>query len=81
MRTTITPKAYAQQLGVSENKVLAWIRTGQLKALNVASSVRNRPRWKITAEARREFEDSRTAKPSESATATLRRRTSYERYV
>jgi predicted site-specific integrase-resolvase len=81
MRTTITAKQYAQQLGVSENKVLAWIRTGQLRALNVASNVKNRPRWKITADARREFEESRTAKPSEPATATLRRRAGYERLV
>ena len=76
----LTPKEYARELGVSENKVLAWIRSGQLKALNVASTLKNHPRWKITPEARAEFEAARTAKPTESTTKMLRRR-HYERIV
>jgi hypothetical protein len=44
-------QALSQSLKVSEDKVLAWIRSGELAAINVATSVGRRPRWRITAEA------------------------------
>lgn len=40
-----TPPKIAKLLGVTCEKVLSWIRSGQLRAVNLSS--RNRPRWKV----------------------------------
>ncbi len=42
-----TPKSVAEMLGIDQGKVLAWIHTGQLIAVNVAESLTSRPRWRI----------------------------------
>jgi excisionase family DNA binding protein len=78
-KETLSPKEYAKRLGVSETKVLAWIRAGELAAINVAANLKNRPRYRITAEAREAFEARRTTQAA--ATATRTRRPSYARYV
>lgn len=59
----LTPPALARQYGVNSDKVLAWIESGELSAVNVASRVGGRPRWRISAEAIAEFEARRAAKP------------------
>ena len=41
----LTPPAIARVLGVSPDKVLAWIAEGTLKAANLSSA--DRPRWKV----------------------------------
>ena len=43
-----TPPEYAEELGVNENKVLGWIRSGELAAVNTAQNRGGRPRWKIS---------------------------------
>lgn len=42
------PPEIAQELGIDVGKVLRWIRDGQLKAVNVAASLKGRPRWRIS---------------------------------
>ncbi|MGH7135682.1 MAG: helix-turn-helix domain-containing protein [Pirellulales bacterium] len=46
-RTTLTPPAVARLWGVSPDKVLNWIRKGDLRAFNVASSRSGRPSYRI----------------------------------
>lgn len=44
---------------VGEHTVLNWIRTGELKAINVSRRPGTRPKWRITEEALLAFEISR----------------------
>jgi excisionase family DNA binding protein len=53
--TWLTPPQLAKQLGVQAEKVLGWIRAGELRAVNVAERASRRPRWRISAEAFEEF--------------------------
>ncbi len=53
---SITPGELAKYWGVSHDKVLNWIRNGQLKAINVASSPNVRPRYRITEEGIADFQ-------------------------
>lgn len=43
----LTPPRVAKELGVSPDKVLGWIRCGELKTINVAADQRKRPRYVI----------------------------------
>ncbi len=45
--TAISAAALARKLGVHPTKVLTWIKSGQLKAVDLAESPGGRPRWKI----------------------------------
>jgi excisionase family DNA binding protein len=61
---TFTVKDVCERYGVDQHTVLAWIKSGELKALSV--SVRpgsKRPRWRITEQAIAAFELSRTPAP------------------
>jgi excisionase family DNA binding protein len=53
--TWITPPQVARQFAVSVEKVLAWIRNGELRAMNVAQRLGGRPRWRISPAALEEF--------------------------
>jgi transposase len=61
------PQAYsvqsvARRYGVGQDKVLSWIRSGELEAVNVVSSLAKwRPRWIITPEALERFERRRSS--------------------
>ena len=69
---TTTPAILAERWGVKVDKVHGFIRSGELVAINVASSLAGRPRWRIPLKAVRQFEQRRTAKPA--VTPTRRRR-------
>lgn len=72
-RTPLTPKQVAGALGVTPATVLAWIRGGELRAVNVSRSVRSKkPRWRIPAAALEAFEVSRSAAPAPAATRPRR---------
>lgn len=43
----MTPPAVAKLLGISAEKVLTWIRNGDLRAVNVATTLGGRARWRI----------------------------------
>jgi len=56
---------------VSPDKVRAWIRRGELRAINTAATLCGKPRWVIPPEALAEFEKGRRGGP---ATKPQRRR-------
>ncbi|HQU43785.1 MAG TPA: helix-turn-helix domain-containing protein [Pirellulales bacterium] len=43
----LTPPAVARLLGINVAKVLTWIRNGDLRAVNVATRLGGRARWRI----------------------------------
>jgi excisionase family DNA binding protein len=51
----LTPPQLAKKFAVSVEKVLAWIRNGELRAVNVAQTVSGRPRWRISPAALEAF--------------------------
>jgi excisionase family DNA binding protein len=55
LKPWLTTGQVAQQLAVAAEKVLAWIRQGELRAVNVAERVSAKPRWRISPEALDEF--------------------------
>jgi Helix-turn-helix domain len=58
----ITPPALARRLGVNVHRVLAWIKGGQLAAVNVGDG--SRPRWRIMPDSLELFLASRSARPT-----------------
>ena len=66
----LTVADVARRLVVSDEQVLAHIRSGRLRAINVGLG-RQRPRWRIAPEALEEFLSART---SALAPPTTRRR-------
>jgi len=65
MSTTMTIEQVSERLGVGPKTVLTWIRSGELKALNVARRISTRkPRWRITEEAMQAFLAIRSTSPS-----------------
>jgi hypothetical protein len=53
------PAQVAQMWGISHDKVLEFIRTGELDAFNVASKSSRRPQFKIPAAALQAFQEQR----------------------
>jgi hypothetical protein len=51
----------ARLWGISPEKVISWIRRGELRAVNVASRLGGRPRWLIDPKDVEDFERRRTA--------------------
>ena len=56
-----TPPEVADLYAVNANKVLGWIRSGELRATNVAASLIGRPRWRISPADLAVFEQRRSA--------------------
>jgi len=46
-RAKLTPPQLARLWGISPDKVLNWIRSGELRAINVAATPGGRPRYLI----------------------------------
>jgi excisionase family DNA binding protein len=44
----LSPPALAAELGVEPPKIIAWIKSGELLAVNVAQNVGGRPRYRIS---------------------------------
>jgi excisionase family DNA binding protein len=63
-RTKITPTEVARRWGISRDKVLCWIRSGELRAMNAATRPRCRPRWLIDLADLAAFEQARAARPA-----------------
>ena len=59
-RPTISPADLARHWGIKIDKVLNWISSGQLKAVNVAANASGKPRYRIDAEALAAFKAART---------------------
>ena len=71
-RRNLTPPEVAKRYGVATTKVLLWIRTGELAALNFANRGCTRPRYSITPEAIAAFEESRRVIPDGGISTTQR---------
>jgi len=59
-----SPPAFAKELGVEPPKVIAWIRSGELVAVNIAQRVGGRPRYRISREAIETFLRRRSTSPA-----------------
>ena len=68
----ITPPAIAKRYGIHVSRVLAWIRSGQIEAINVGDGPL-RPRWRILPDALEAFEARRAARPATKATRRRRK--------
>jgi len=72
--STLTVKGLAERYGVTEHTVLSWIRSGELRAINVGRHQgAGKPRWRITAQAVEAFELLRTPTPPVPRTRRRRR--------
>jgi hypothetical protein len=58
----LTVSDVAKRYRVGEDKVRAWIASGQLAAVNTATALCGRPRWVITPEGLAAFERRRAAR-------------------
>ncbi len=71
---TYTISQVADRYGVGTHTVLAWIRSGELRAVQCGRRIDSRkPRWRITAEAIKEFELLRSAAPPQPRTRRRKR--------
>ena len=59
----LTVREVARRYRVGEDKVRAWIRSGELRAINTAAVACGKSRWVIPPEALSEFEHRRVASP------------------
>lgn len=60
----LKPRDYAEILGVSDDKVHAWIVAGHLRAVDCSAHLGvGRPRWRIHPDAVAEFEAKRSTTP------------------
>lgn len=72
-RQKLTPPQYAKQLGVSTSKILDWIHSGELRAINVGNG-NLRPRFLIDIEDISAFENRRSVCPQPKINRIRRRR-------
>lgn len=73
-RVKLTPPEVARRYGVSRDKVLAWIRSGELRAVNVATTLGRRPRYVIDEADLAAFEARRSAGTTAPAGGKRRKR-------
>jgi transposase len=76
----LSPNQVARRMSVGIHTVLAWIASGELRAVNTARKPNGRPRWKITPAALAAFEAARTGTPVPRPTRRPRRLKTYTDY-
>jgi hypothetical protein len=64
MADYVTPHELAKRYGVAPQKVLDWINSGELMAVNTVSTLNRRPRWRIPPSAIEAFEAARRKVPA-----------------
>ena len=64
IRRKITPPEYARQLGVDRAKIIAWIRSGELRAIDASTRRGTKPRYLIDQADIRAFEEAREVIPA-----------------
>jgi hypothetical protein len=82
VRRTLTPRQFAQEIGVDVGKVLSWIRSGELTASNLSERPDQQPRWKILREDAEAFLKKRSNAAAQTPRKTRRRKSNddYERF-
>lgn len=58
-----TVRDLCERYGIGEHTVLGWIRSRELRAIDVSRNRRGKPRWRVTPEALEAFELIRTPSP------------------
>ena len=79
-RQYLTPPQLAERWGVSPEKVYAFIRSGELRAINLATQRGGRPRYAISYEDAEAFERSREVVAAPSSPPVKRRSKSTKNY-
>ena len=69
-----TPPQLAKLWGVSPDKIVYLIRTGELEAVNLAKTRTGRPRYRISKDAQKQFMRSRLVVPDRGLSTTRRLR-------
>ncbi len=69
------PPELAKRYGVEPSKIIAWIRSGELRAVNIATRPTGRPRYIIDEEDVVAFEERREARPPVKTERRPRRQT------
>ena len=69
MVSTLSVHDIAQRYAVSQHTVLRWIRTGDLRAIDVSRSRGGRPAWRVTQESLQAFEALTTGEAKSEAAA------------
>ena len=72
--STYTPNDLARRYAVNVRKILAWINSGQLRAINLAADGSNSPRWRILRDDLRAFENRRAAVPISKSVRTRKKK-------
>ncbi len=63
-RTKLSPPALAARRGIDKAKIVAWIRSGELRAIDAATKRGGRPRYLIDEADIRAFEQAREVIPA-----------------
>ena len=70
----LSPQDIATSRGISVIKPLTWIKTGELKAVNVATKAGGLPRWRISPADLEAFDAVRAAVPQAPVSRRPRRK-------
>jgi transposase len=62
-RQKTSPPKLAKRWGIDSSKIIGWIRSGELRAVNLATRTTGRPRWAIDEADIELFEARRSATP------------------
>jgi hypothetical protein len=62
-RTKITPPELAARWGIDAHKILSWVRSGELRAIDVSTRRGGKPRYLIDQADIAVFEQRRTVQP------------------
>lgn len=73
-RTKLTPPEIARRWGISADKVVAWIRAGELRAVNAAARIGRRPRYLVDVADLCAFEAARAVVPRDARPSRTRQR-------
>ena len=77
---TLTPPAVAKRYGVKSDRVIAWIRSGELRAIDVSSKGSKRPRFRIDPKDVEAFELQRSVTPAKKVARARRKQARVTEY-
>ncbi len=77
----LSPRQVAANYGVAHDKVLRWIKAGELKAIDVSTKVGGRPQFKIAPSDLKAFEQARAVVPPAKPTRQRKRNPSVKQFV
>jgi hypothetical protein len=72
----LSPPAAARELGIDPVKIIAWIRSGELTAVDLSTRLGGRARWRISRESLDTFLANRACRPQMKAVRRKKRSSS-----